>query len=163
MATYATKWADAGGTGNVITADCAGDIVQNVYELDWSQAPLKGVTLALNDVVDLGPLPANHTVTDVIIDADDMDTGGSPALAFDIGVMSGTVGDTVNSRTIGNEFFAASNIAQTGGVSRMTKSAGFRVAPVGYDRSIGLKVTAAAATQASTTTGKIRIIVEMKG
>ena len=45
----------------------------------------------------------------------------------------------------------------------MTKSAGFRVAPVAYDRSIGLKVTAAASTQASTTTGKIRIIVEMKG
>lgn len=162
MATYATKWADAGGTGNVITADCAGDVIQNVYEIDWSQAPFKGVTLALNDLVDLGPLPANHTVTDVILDSDDMDSGGSPALAFDVGIMSGTVGDTVNARTIGNEFFAASNIAQAGGIARMTKSAGMRVAPVGYDRSIGLKITAAAATQASTTTGKIRVIVEMK-
>ena len=163
MATYALKWTDPGqGNGNVVNADAAGEVVHNVYEVDWSVAPIKGVTLALNDIIDLGLLPANHVITDVIIDTDDMDSNGTPLMSIDIGVLSGTPGDTVSARTMGNEFFAADTTVRTGGISRMTKSAGFRVAATAADRSLGLKVTAAAATQASTTTGKIRVIFEMK-
>lgn len=161
MATYALKWAEQGGTGNVICPDCAGDLIENVYEVDLASSPLKGVTLAANDIIDLGLILANTTVADVLIDTDDLDTNGTPAISVDIGVLSGTPGDTTSVRTIGNEFFAADTTARTGGVVRMTKSAGFRVAPVGYDRSIGLKVVAAAATQA--TTGKLRVIVRSKG
>lgn len=159
MATYASKWSDAGGNGNTVSADCAGDLVRNVYELDMSLAPFKGVTFLLNDIIDIGPLPANHIVTDMIIDSDDMDTNGTPLLALDVGILSGTPGDTVSVRTMSNEFFAADVAARTGVISRMTKGAGFRVAPTQADRSIGVKIQAAAATQA--TTGKIRLIVEM--
>lgn len=161
MAIYALKWSQAGGSGNVVYPDCAGDIVQNNYEIDLSQSPLKGVTLQVGDIIDLGLIPGTMTVTDVTLVSDDLDTGGSPALAFDVGVMSGTPGDTVTARTCGNEFFAASNVAQAGGVVRMSKAAGFRVAPVGYDTSIGLKITTAAATLA--TTGKLNVLLDVKG
>lgn len=158
MTIYATKWSADAGRGNVIVPDCAGDMVRNRYVLDLSDE-LKGVTLAVGDIVDLGPLPANYTVMDVILDADDLDTGGSPAMAFDVGIMSGKVGDTVSSRTCGAEFFSASTLAQAGGVARTTLATAFRVAPTGADRSIGLKVTTAAATQA--TTGKIGVNIDI--
>jgi hypothetical protein len=160
MATYASKWSDAGGNGNTVVGDCAGDLIRNIYEIDLSIAPFKGVTFLANDVVDIGTLPANHIVSDVIIDTDDLDSNGTPLISLDVGMMTGTPGDTVNSRTTGNEFFAADTTARTGGVARMTKSAGLRVAPVGYDRSIGVKFAAVAATLP--TTGKFRLIVEMQ-
>lgn len=161
MAIYALKWSEAGGTGNVAYPDCAGDEVSNKYTIDLSQAPLKGVTLQVGDIIDLGIIPGTMTVTDVTLVSDDLDTNASPTLAFDVGVMSGTPGDTVSARTCGQEFFAASNIAQAGGVSRMSKVTGFRVDPVDYDTSIGLKITTAAATLP--TTGKLDVIVNIKG
>lgn len=159
MATIALKWADAGGNGNVIGPDCAGDIVQNDYEADLAAAPLKGVALPINTIIDMGIIPAWSTVTDVTIVADDLDSGTT--LAIDVGVITGTPGDIVGVRTCGSEFFAASTIAQAGGVARMTAKTGFRVDPVGYDRSIGVKIQAAATGLA--TSGKLGLIVELKG
>ena len=159
MATIALKWADAGGNGNVIGPDCAGDIVQNVYTADVDVTPLKSVALPINTILDMGIIPAWSTVTDVTIVSDDMDSGAT--LALDVGLISGTPGDIVSVRTIGAEFFSASTIAQAGGVARMTLKTGFRVEPVGYDRSIGIKIQAAATGLA--TTGKIQLVVELKG
>ncbi|CAB4134893.1 hypothetical protein UFOVP275_30 [uncultured Caudovirales phage] len=160
MATYASKWSDPGANGNTYTADRAGDVIRQIYEIDLAVAPFKGVTFLANDIVDIGTLPAYHTVSDVIIDTDDMDSNGTPLISLDVGMLSGTVGDVISARTMGNEFFAADTTARTGGVARMTKSAGMRIGAVAYDRSIGVKFAAAAATQA--TSGKIRIIVEMQ-
>jgi hypothetical protein len=160
MATYVSKWSDPGGNGNTVTGDAAGDVIRNVYEIDMAIAPFKGVTFALNDIIDIGTLPANHFVSDVIIDTDDFDSNGTPLMSVDVGILSGTPGDAVSVRTMGNEFFAADTTVRTSGLARMTKQAGMRIVPVGYDRSIGVKITAAAATQA--TTGKFRLIVEMQ-
>ena len=160
MAVYVLKWADQGGNGSVAYPDCAGDVIQNRYEADLASTPLKGVTLAIGDIIDFGLIPANSTVTDLLIDADDLDSGGSPALAYDVGVLTGTPGATTG-RTCGTEFFAATTAGQAAGVTRMSKGTGFRVAPVGYDRSIGIKITAAAATQA--TTGILALALEVKG
>lgn len=159
MATIALKWAEAGGNGNVAYPDCAGDLVQNVYELDFAAAPLKGVALPANDIIDCGIIPAFSTVTDVILVSDDLDSGTT--LAFDVGVITGTPGDTTGVRTCGAEFFAASTLGQAGGVARMSLKGGFRVAPVGYDRSIGIKITTAATGLA--TTGKLAVVLEVKG
>lgn len=161
MATYVLKWSDQSGTGGVAYPDCAGDVVENRYELDLSQAPLKGVTLAVNDIIDMGLIPALSKVVDIIIDSDDLDSNGTPTLAFDVGVITGTPGDRTGSRTCGSEFFAASTIARTGGVSRMSQSTGFRVDRANADRSIGLKITTAAATLP--TTGKLGLTVLVKG
>ena len=159
MAIYALKWSDDAGRGNVINPDCAGDLVVNRYELDLAAAPLKGVTLADGDIIDLGPIPANTRVIDVIIDSDDLDSNASPEIVFDVGVMSGTVGDTVSARTCGAEFFSGSDLAQAGGVARMSLKTGFRVAPVAKDVSIGLKVTAAPATQPASGKLAVNVIV----
>lgn len=159
MTIYALKWSDDAGRGNVIVPDCAGDIVRNRYELDLAGTVLKGVTLQAGDIIDMGPLPANYTVMGMTIDTDDLDSNGTPALAFDVGIMSGRVGDTASARTCGAEFFSGSTIAQTGGVERTSLKTAFRVVPTGADRSIGLKVTAAAATQA--TSGKLAINVDI--
>lgn len=161
MATYVLKWSDQSGTGGVAYPDCSGDVVENRYELDLAAAPLKGVTLAVNDIIDMGLIPALSKVVDVIVECDDLDSGGSPTLAFDVGVITGTPGDAVSVRTCGNEFFAASNVAQAGGVARMSKSAGFRVDRANVDQSIGLKITTAAATLP--TTGKLAVILFVKG
>lgn len=159
MTIYALKWSADAGRGNVIVPDCAGDMVRNRYELDLADTPLKGVTLQAGDIIDLGPLPANYTVMDIVIDCDDLDSNGTPTLAFDVGIMSGTPGDTVSARTCGAEFFSGATVAQAGGIVRTTLKTAFRVAPTGSDRSIGLKITTAAATQPST--GKLAVNVDI--
>lgn len=160
MTIYVLPAAEQNGSVSVAYPDCAGDVVVNRYVIDLAATPLKGVTLAVGDILDIGLIPALSTVTDVIIDSDDLDTGGSPAIAFDVGVLTGTPG-TTGSRTCGNEFFAATNVAQAGGVANMVKASGYRVAPAATDTSVGIKITAAAATQA--TSGKIGVSVFVKG
>lgn len=160
MTIYVLPAAEQSGPIPVAYPDCAGDVVVNRYEIDLGSAPLKGVTLAADDVLDIGIIPATAQVVDVVIDSDDLDTDGSPALAFDVGVLTGTPG-TTGTRTCGNEFFAASTVAQAGGVARMTKKEGFRVARANTDTSVGVKITTAADVQ--TSTGKIGVSVFIKG
>ena len=160
MTIYVLPAAEQSGPIPVAYPDCAGDVVVNRYEIDLGSAPLKGVTLAADDILDIGIIPATAQVVDVVIDSDDLDTDGSPALAFDVGVLTGTPG-TTGTRTCGNEFFAASTVAQAGGVARMTKKEGFRVARANTDTSVGVKITTAADVQ--TSTGKIGVSVFIKG
>lgn len=137
----------------VVTGDCAGDVIVNEYFIDVTAAQIDA-----NNMFDLGPLPAYHTVVDMILVPDDLDTGGSPALTLDVGLLSGTVGDDVSNRTIGAEFFSASNAGQTGTAARMSLASGFKVKPTEADRSIGVKVVTDAATAAA---GRIRALVFM--
>jgi hypothetical protein len=139
------------GQLSTITADSAGDTVVNDYFYDLPTA--QNVT---GDIIDLGILPAYHTVSDVIAVPDDLDTGA--AMTFDVGLMSGTPGDTVSARTCGAEIFAASTAAQTGAVARPTLPSAFKILPTEADRSIGVKIAAQAATAAA---GRIRLRVFM--
>ncbi|CAB3972334.1 MULTISPECIES: hypothetical protein [Burkholderia] len=124
--------------------DCAGDQVCERFEY-----ALPAAGLQVGDIIELGVLPADHSVSDAVLVADKLDTGGAPALAFDVGIMSGDVGDKVSARTCGAELFSASNVGQAGGVARTTLASAFTIAPVGNHRSIGVKITAAAQTQAA--------------
>lgn len=160
MTIYVMPAAEAGGNVSVAYPDCAGDVVVNRYEIDLASGPLKGVTLAIGDIIDLGLIPALTEVVDVVVDSDDLDTNGTPTIAFNVGVMTGTPGVNTG-RTCGTEFFAASTVAQAGGVARMAKQAGFRVARATSDKSVGLEITAAAATEA--TSGKLGVSVFVKG
>jgi hypothetical protein len=99
-----------------------------------------GLAVADGDIIELGILPAYHTVVDAILVLDEAGTA-----TYDVGIMSGKVGDPSASRTSGNELFAAAADAST---TRMTKSAGFRIAPVEADRSIGVKAVGAGITGA---------------
>ncbi len=141
------------GTLSTVVADCAGDTVVQDFFFDITAAQL-----VLNDIIDIGPLPAYHTVSDAMLIVDDLDTGGSPAVALDVGIMSGTVGDTVSARTVGAELFSADTTARTGGMTRMSLKTGVLIKPTEADRSIGVKIQAAAATAAA---GRIRVRVWM--
>lgn len=103
--------------------------------------------LAANDVGEAVRLPAGHVPVDVILDSDDLDTNGTPTLTLDVGFMSGIPGVADGSRTVGTDFLAASTAGQAGGAAaRSTLQRAFRHSPVGYDRSIGFKAAAGAAT-----------------
>ena len=138
---------------NTASAGCAGVEVAQMFEI-----ALPATALAANDIIELGVLPAYNTVTDAILVSADLDSGGSAAIAFDVGVMSGEVGDKVSVRTCGAELFAASNVGQAGGVARTTLASAFTIAPTDKDRSIGVKITTAAATQVAG--AKLRLLLK---
>lgn len=128
--------------------DCAGDVVATRFTYAFGANPSVG------DIIELGVLPAGLRVIDMILDSDDLDTNGAPTMAFDVGFMSGDFGVNDPARTCGAEFYSGSNVAQSGASGgHPTLKTAYRTSPVQYDRSIGLKVTAAAATFAAGTVG----------
>lgn len=101
--------------------------------------------LTANDVIEFGALAAGHVPVDIIVAAEDLDSG-TPAITLDAGLITGTYRDTVNARTCGSEFFAASTVGQAGGIARMDKATGALIAKSNDDRGFGCKVGVAAAT-----------------
>src|SRR4051812_46600121 len=66
---------------------------------------LNGVNPAINDVVELLVLPADHVIVDWYLNNDDFDTGA--AATFRVGLMSGVPGDASRLlATVGSEFLA---------------------------------------------------------
>lgn len=123
--------------------DCAGDVTACRFDITLTKA------LAAGDIVELGVLPGNAVPVDAILEADKLDTGAAPAIALDVGIMSGPVGKNDPARTCGNELFVGSNVGQAGGVSRMTAATGFRIPKAEDHRSIGVKVATAPQTGAA--------------
>lgn len=121
----------------------AGEAVTKRYAIQVSAAPSVG------DIFELAPIPANCRVADMVLDTSDLDTNGAPAMVLDVGIMSGAWSDTDQARTCGAEFFSASNLAQSGGVARPSIASAYRTGFTDTDRSIGVKVTTAAATFAA--------------
>lgn len=103
-------------------------------------------TVAVGDVLEIACIPPGCRAADIVVDSDKLDSNGSPVIAFDVGVMSGGWGDPDPARTIGAEFFAASNVAQAGGVARPTIASAYRVSHAAAARSVGVKITTRAAT-----------------
>lgn len=134
-------------------SDRRGQPVVNRFFVDLAAADL-----VANNIIDLGILPAGHTITEAVLIADDLDTHATaPTITLDVGLLSGTIGDAVSVRTCGTELFAASTVAQAGTVatSATTKSA-YTIQASGDNRSIGAKVVAGAATAAA---GRLRLVV----
>ncbi|MDA4845945.1 hypothetical protein [Hoeflea poritis] len=115
--------------------------------------------LAANDIIELGHIPPNAKLVECVLICDDLDSNVTPTLVFDVGIMSGDWQDNDAARTCGNEIFAASDLGQAGGVARPTLRGAYRIAAAEKARSIGLKVTTAAATaQAGTITLITKVI-----
>ena len=110
----------------------------------------------LNQIIEMGPLPAGCVLVDAILDSDDLDTG-SAAITLDVGIMNGDAGAPLdadgNARTCGIEIFSASTVAQAGGVARPTLATAFRIARSEVDRGICVKLHAAPATAQAGTIG----------
>ena len=92
-------------------------------------------TLAQDDTINFGDLPAGHKLVDFIADSDDLDSGGSPALALKFGV--GADDDAI---------IASSTVGQAGGVARMDQSAGLRMAASDSNQKVFATVVTTAAT-----------------
>jgi hypothetical protein len=134
-------------------AQWAGNVVAVRYEFAYDNAASDG------DIVELGILPAHHTVRDMTIDCTDVD--GGTDFETDVGLMNGEVGDDVGPdgttpRTCGAEFFSGSTVGRTSASGRMSLATGFRIAPTDKDRSIGVKLV-----DQGTTTGTYAITVLM--
>lgn len=135
----------------VPSADQSGDTLSI-----FADYALNGVALAAGDIIEMLPLPAGYVPVDVIAASPDLDSGGSPAITLDVGLLSGAWGKNSASSTIGAEFISASTVGQAGGIARMSNAAGALLAPdVTQDRSVGIKVGTGPATGA--TTGTIRL------
>ncbi len=136
-----------------VYGDCAGDVVVNEFFIDLTAGQVVN-----GNFFDLGILPAYHTVVDMVLIPDDLDSNGTPTITLDVGLLSGTPGDTTSNRTIGAEFFSGDTGARTGALARMSLASGFKVLPTEADRSIGVKIAAAVATAAA---GRIRVLATM--
>lgn len=93
--------------------------------------------LALNDIIEMVNVPNGARILEVILVADDLDTGGSPTIALE----AGDGGDT-------DRFIKASNIGQAGGVARMDNPAGGGYKYTAND-TIDIKVSTGPATGAT--------------
>lgn len=138
---------------DTVNGDCAGDLVVNDFYVD-----LAAGDLVAGNVIDFGILPAGHSISNVQLIPDDLDTNGTPTLALDIGLMSGTPGANDATRTVGQELFAGSTAAQTGSVVTPTLKSAYTVQAQNYDRSIGVKIATGPATAAA---GRLRARVTM--
>lgn len=102
--------------------------------------------MALNDVLELAPWPANTHLVSVKCKVEDLDTGTT--LTLDFGILSNTWLSATNSdgtaRTCDTTFAAASTVGQAGGSLDATSAQCLGIAPTAVDRSIGMKVAAAA-------------------
>ena len=135
MATLTANAAKA--TQPSITPDGAGELYSVRGSVDLAAA------LALNDIIELVKLPPDCVPVDFIIDTDDLDSNGIPALAMSVGFTAGTVA----------EMRAAGAVGQSAGLVRADSVLPMRIAPsASGDRVVGLKVTTAPATGATTGT-----------
>lgn len=89
------------------------------------------------DVIEMVGLPAGYVPVDVIIDTEDL----GATITGEVGILTGTFGDTVNARTCGAQFIAASALG-TAGIKRMDVAGGGRIAPTTADRGLGISLTA---------------------
>lgn len=106
-----------------------------------------------NDIMEMLELPPGCVPVDAILDTDDLDTDGAPALVLDVGLMSGTFGDNESVRTCADELFDGITTGQAGGLVRPTLAKAQRISPSNVSRGIGIKVMTVAATPASGTIG----------
>lgn len=97
---------------------------------------------ALNDTVKMFTLPKGARVHEMVFASDDLDTGGTPAIMLQVG--TGATADY---------FIAASNIAQAGGMTRLSQK-GALLEELSADTDVIVKVSTGPATGA---TGTIRL------
>ena len=125
----------AAGRKVAAVSGCAGEVVSQKFEFTVNE------NLAIGDIVEIGVLPAEHDVADMVAVVDAMGAG----VTVDVGIMSGDYGDTDQSRTSANEFFAGADVAAAT-VARMASATGFRLDSGRKDRSIGVKIGGAGVT-----------------
>lgn len=118
--------------------------------------PLLTTDLTLNNLGNIGILPAGCVPVSLLIDSDDLDSNASPTIAWSVGVsnaavvnnIQGSGGTDISVLAVdgGAAWGTAQTVSQAGGQAQVLSKAMARVTPTTYDRYIMLKATAAAAT-----------------
>ncbi len=140
--------AQAAASQPPVTGSRAGMPVTVRFEYSLSAA------LVVNDIIYMGDLPAGHLPVDLMVDTDDLDTGGSPAIVLQAGILNAGKTDIDATASGGAEWLGSSTVGQAGGMARMAGKAMSRVAVDDTnDRAMGIKVSTAPATGA--TSGKV--------
>lgn len=121
------------------------EVVAVRFELD-----LLAADLALNDIGQVGVLPAGTVPVALYYDSDDLDTNATPTVAASVGVLN-AAGTALSTATEDGGAVWGSGIttSQSGGQSAVVSKALSRVTPTAADRKIGVLFTAAAATAAA--------------
>ncbi len=120
-----------------ITNSSAGEVVavRGTYAV-----PAAG--LALNDIVEMVPLPPDAVVVDCVLDCDDLDSDATPLMTLAVGVVKEDGTDIESSGTL-----ISANVApKAGGIARLDTPGAYAVGSSESKRNVGVKVTAAPAT-----------------
>lgn len=120
--------------------------------------PASGDGTAVNDIIEMGPLPAGHIPIDVQYFATDLDTNGAPVHATSFGILTSDKSDISTAAADGGAAWQTGiNAGQAGTLVRQSTNVLKDVQPSAANRSLGFKVTTASATKAAGTIG-VRVI-----
>ncbi len=119
-------------------------------EIDFNDADYNGVTPVANDIIDMGTLPSDVQLLDYQIDSDDLDSNGSPAIAYSFGLLNAAKTD------LAVVFASGITISQAGGLARATSALHLRQTS---GLNVGFKITTAAATFAK---GKLGVTMDVR-
>ena len=133
MATYATDYST---TNSAYTPGLNGQ--PGVREVTFTV----NTALALNDVIEMLPVKAGERILEIHLFADDLDTGGSPAIVLDVGDGDDT-----------DRFIDGSTVGQAGGSESAISKHVYAA-----DDTIDVLVQAAPATGATGVTITLRMI-----
>lgn len=117
-----------------ITAMQAGEVITNPGTVSFGTA---STTIVVGDLAVCTVLPANHVPVDLVGDIGDADSG--TALVFSAGFVGNADGDDDDPDAFGSAY----STGQAGGVFRANAKGFSRIAPVDYDRTVGIEVTTA--------------------
>lgn len=136
-----TLYSPAVGKGVQTRTSLGTNTVIGKYEL--------GAALAANDVIEMVKIPAGATIDEIILEATDLDTGGTPAIILDVGD-----GDDAD------RFIDGSVVGKTGGVDRLGANLGYKYTETD---TIDVKVATGPATGAATGTITLCVQYHMEG
>lgn len=105
--------------------------------------------LALNDKIEMVKIPKGATILDMTLTSSDVDSGGSPAIIFDVGDGDDT-----------DRFIDGSTIGQAGGIQKPNVNTGMNYTYTADD-TIDVLVQAGPATGATSGTIKLNVIYTM--
>lgn len=110
--------------------------------------------LQLNDIGQIGILPAGHIPVDVYVDGTDMDSS-TAALIFQVGILNAAEDDLSTDAADGGAAWGSTTAANAAFYQRLTMNGNalVSVASAGTDRKIGLKVATAPTTAVAGTVG----------
>jgi hypothetical protein len=116
--------------------------------------------LALNDIIEMGDIPADHVPVAIDVDCDELDTGAD-AIVLQAGILNSGKTDIDTSASGGGEWLGNSTVGQAGGLAREANQYIKRVAvDATQDRPFGLKVSTGPGTGA--TSGDVAVTLYYK-